>query len=166
MSKSALTSTISKTVMADIQQGRVRMRPKSYFWLMSATSILGIGLASITTTYLCSMFFFWVRIQTAEGMAWGARNKLSEAIASFPWWALVLSPVFIVITIALLRRQGTLYRVRTRTLTTLVVACALVLGLLTTYVSVWQQHQNRPLPNSRPYQELHQSPNPPGWRHR
>ena len=140
------TSTIASKVMKDIRYGHVSMRPKHFFWLLGLTSVFGIGLAGLSATYAWSILFFWLRIQTASGMAWGARSRLSEATATFPWWALVLSLLLLAITIKLLRGHGQLYRIRTATLVLLVTTATLFLGFLLSYVTIWQLHQGTQMP--------------------
>jgi hypothetical protein len=81
-----------------------------------------------------------VRIQTANTMAWGAREHLSEAIASFPWWALIVSLMLLVAAILLVRRQGRMYRHKTRTIALAIVSCSLLLGLGLSSLNIGQSH--------------------------
>ena len=82
--------TISASVMDQIKSGKVRMKPRAYYVALSVASVGAVILAGISIAYLSSIMFYWIRIQTADTMAWGARANLNESIASFPWWAALI----------------------------------------------------------------------------
>lgn len=142
MSRQA-TTPIGESVMNQIKSGKVHMKPRAYYILLGAISIGTIILASVSVAYFWSIMFFWARIQTADTMAWGARENLSETIASFPWWALIVSIILLVAAILLVRHQGHMYRHKTRTIALAIVGCALLLGLGLSSLSIGQSHTPR-----------------------
>lgn len=125
-----MKQSVSSTVLQQIKSGKVRMRPRSYFTRLVAASVVASSLLSLVVAYLLSIIFIWLRIQLANGMAWGARARLAEALSSFPWWALVLAAVLIGVVVWLVRRQGTLYRYRPARVLFVILSISLALGLL------------------------------------
>lgn len=137
------TSAISASVMDTIKSGKVRMKPRSYFTLLGIVSAGAVILAGVATTYLSSIVFFWARIQAADTMAYGARAKLSDLIASFPWWALIAAVVLTTLAVVLVRRHGHMYKHKTSTVAALIIACSLLVGLGLSFLDVGKSH----LPN-------------------
>lgn len=119
------SSSVSDAVMQQIRAGSVQMKPRSYYVTVGLVTGAVVVLAGIAVSYLMSIIFLWLRIQSAEGMAWGARARLGDAIATFPWWTVLGAAVLTALAVWLIRRQGRLYRLRVTT-----VALALVFGAL------------------------------------
>lgn len=128
MSKNAKTD-ISQSVMEQIKHGKVSMRPRVYFTLLTILSVATVVLASIVIAYLTNIISFWWRVQSAETMAWGARANLSVAIDSFPWGVLVLAIAMLVLAVWLVKKQGTMYRYKTWMVVVAIVAISLLVGL-------------------------------------
>ena len=126
MKKQATTtsSPISKSVMDQIKSGKVHMKPRAYYWLLSLVTISAVVLAGITMTYLSSIVFFWLRVVTADTMAYGARANLNDAIASFPWWALIAAAILLYVAVSLVRKQGRMYKHKTSSIVAVIVAGA------------------------------------------
>jgi len=139
MSKQS-TTPIGESVMNQIKSGKVHMKPRAYYVSLGIISVATITLAGVSLAYFWSIIFFWVRIQTADTMAWGARENLSEAIASFPWWALIVSLILLTAAVLLVRRQGRMYRHKTRTIALAIVSCSLLLGLGLSSLNIGQSH--------------------------
>lgn len=138
--KSRTPDTISSSVMEQIKSGKVHMKPRAYYVALSIASIGAVVLAGITLAYLSSIMFFWIRIQTADTMAWGARANLSESIASFPWWTALLSLLLIIVAVMLVRRHGRMYQHKTSTIATILVVGSLLLGLGLSLVDIGAPH--------------------------
>ena len=143
--KKQIPTDIKTSVMDQIKNGKVHMRPRSYYALLGLTSMSAILLAGIATAYLSSIVFFWFRILVADTMAYGARANLSELIASFPWWVVVLALLFLMIAIALVRKQGRMYKHKTSTIIFTIVICSLLLGLGISFLDIGDSH----IPNPR-----------------
>lgn len=139
-------SSISKDVMSQIKHGKVRMKPKLYHVLLGVTTIGSVIATGFTIAYLSSIMFFWVRVQTAGTMAWGARANLEESVASFPWWALILSIILLAVAIYLVRDQGRLYKHKAGTIAVVIVTSSIILGLIFSMFDIGKNH----VPNSRP----------------
>lgn len=139
-------SSISKDVMSQIKHGKVRMKPKLYHVLLGITTIGSVIATGFTIAYLSSIMFFWVRVQTAGTMAWGARANLEESIASFPWWALLLAVILLVVAIYLVRDQGRLYKHKAGTIAVVIVTSSIILGLIFSMFDIGKNH----VPNTRP----------------
>lgn len=123
-------STVSEEVMQKIKHGNVRMKPRLYFSLLSAAT-LSIGLiAGMVLAYLWSIVFFWIKVETADGMAYGARRNLGEAITAFPWWALIIAAALLVLVVLLVRKHGAIYRHKPLTVALVVVLISIGAGLL------------------------------------
>lgn len=138
--KNPKATDISQSVMAQIKSGRVRMKPRVYYSLLGVVSAVAIILAGISVAYLSSIFFYWLRIQTADTMAWGARANLSQSIAEFPWWVLLAATALLALAVMLVRRHGQMYRHKTSTIALILVACSLLLGLGLSYLNVGASH--------------------------
>ena len=121
-------SPVTLNVMQQIKDGSVHMRPRAYFTALLIISLVVAALASLVVSYLISILFMWVRIQTADTMAWGARSNLSVALESFPWWAVIGALPLSVAVVWLIRKQGTLYRHSTVTIIVIFTLFVLLLG--------------------------------------
>lgn len=138
--KTRTPDNISSSVMDQIKSGKVHMKPRAYYVALSIASLGAVVLAGITLAYLSSIMFFWVRIQTADTMAWGARANLSESIASFPWWAALLSLALIIVAVVLVRRHGRMYQHKTSTIAAVLVVGSLLLGLGLSLLDIGAPH--------------------------
>lgn len=148
MSKSKDLSAIGEQVMRDINAGKIAMRPRAYFTLLTALSIATITAAALTIAYLTSIVYFWLRIVTADTMAYGARSRLSESLAAFPWWLLVLAIGLGIAAVLLTRHQGRLYRHRTSTIALLLVLGSLLLGVGLSFMNVGRPFADQHAPQS------------------
>lgn len=141
---------IKASVMDQIKSGKVNMRPRSYYTLLGLVSVGAVTLAGIAIAYLSSIVFFWFRILVADTMAYGARANLSELIASFPWWVVILALLFLAVAVTLVRKQGRMYKHKMSTIILAIIACSLLLGLGMSYLNIGNSHT--PNPFNRPGQ--------------
>lgn len=139
MKKNAPT-TINESVMKQIKNGRVHMKPRAYYTLLAVLTVGIVGLAGLAMAYLWSIVFLWIRIETATTPARGARTNLADTIATFPWWALIASALLLAVAVALVRRQGHLYRHRIVTITLIVLLCSLLIGMGLSAFDVGRSH--------------------------
>lgn len=130
MTQKTTPSPIQQAVMAKIHDGSVRMRPRVFFTLLWLLGIVASVTASLTLAYVISIIVYIIRIQTAGTPAYGARQNLSEALAHFPWWAVVASVVFSIAAIYLMGRYSRLYRYKTRNLVLFFMAITITLSFL------------------------------------
>lgn len=155
--KKQMPTDLSQSVMHQIKTGEVRMKPRLYYSLLGIFSTLAIAVSSLIVAYLASMAFFWLRIQTADTMAWGARANLSRAIDSFPWWTLALALASFATAVYLARRHGRLYRHKTSTIALVIMLCSLVLGVGMYYLGIGG---TQPRPKGQGQYQRHNA----GWR--
>jgi len=132
--------SVAVQVMKQIQSGKVYMKPRRYYALLTLTSVVAVMTTGVVSAYLSSLLFYWVRIQTANTPAWGARARLSEASAAFPWWALGLAVALTGFAIWLVRRHGRMYRYRTLSVALAIVTVSLLLGSALSYVNIGRPH--------------------------
>lgn len=156
--KTPKQSAVSSSVMEQIKQGKVTMRPRVYYFLLSALSVAAIALSGLIVSYLLGIVFFWLRIQASGSMAWGARANLSELLNSFPWWAVPLTIAIFVAMIWLVRKQGTLYRHKTSTIALALVLLSLIAGIGLSYLGDYNPISGNGRGNPS------QSPRGPNWR--
>ena len=144
------TSAIGKSVMDQIKSGKVHMKPRAYYSLLSLVTISAVVLAGITITYLSSIMFFWLRVATADTMAYGARANLNDAIGSFPWWALVAAALMLYVAATLVRKQGRMYKHKAGSIVAMIVAGAVTLGFVLSLLNIGSSHTpnsfNKPTP--------------------
>lgn len=136
MTKKPKQSTMQIEVMDKIHSGSVRMKPRVYFTILWLLGVLATVAASLTFAYIIGMLMYIVRIQTASTPAYGARSNLNEAIASFPWWAVILSITFSVIAIWLMRKYSRIYRYKISIVITVFVLSSLLIGLVLSFANI------------------------------
>ncbi len=141
--KKSSSGSVSASIMKQIKSGEVKMKPRVYHTLLYAVSIGAIIAAGVTVAYLSSIVFFWIRIQTAGTMAWGARSNLSELVNSFPWWTIPLSVMLVALAVWLVRGHGRLYRHKISTLVAVIVAGSLLLGMILSAFGVGNHTPNQ-----------------------
>lgn len=139
--------SISEDVMQKIKQGDVQMKPRQYFTLLSIVVTMAVLLAGLAVSYLSSIIFFWIRIESSSRMAYGARRNLSEAIAEFPWWAVFVAVGLVILAVILVRKHGTMYRHKASTVTVAIVLLSLFIGFIMYTVGIGEignsQHGNQ-----------------------
>ena len=126
---------VASSVMQQIRDGRIKMRPRVQFALLSATSIAAIILLASLASYMSSILILWWRIETADTMAWGARANLDRMLENFPWWIVVLTLAAVGVLIWLVRQQWTLYRFRVGYLIAVVVTAVILGGFIISSLS-------------------------------
>lgn len=127
------TSTIEKNVMQKIHDKKTVMRPRSYYIYLTALSVVAIGLLVFISVYFMSIATFWLRIQSASGPAYGARQNLAALLGSFPWWALLLGILSLAGIIYLVKKTGRMYKIRLLYLIPLVIIISIVIGFVFSY---------------------------------
>lgn len=134
--------TIADEVMQQIKHGNVRMKPRLYFTLLSIVSFFAVFAAGFAVSYLSSIVFFWLRVETASTMAYGARRNLNEAIASFPWWAVFVAAGLVLLAVILVRKHGTMYRHKAGVVALAIVLLSVIIGFLMYLVGVGSSGTN------------------------
>ena len=123
-------TSIADNVLGQIKKGEVRMKPGVYFAFLSLISLIASLSAEIAMVYLSSIVFFWFKITNASGNAYGAKNNLSQAISSFPWWAVLIFIAAVVFIVYMVRRFGANYRHKTRNIVLIIMMIAMISGFV------------------------------------
>jgi len=96
--------------MEAIRKGRVHMRPRWHFLLLSALAIVGILILSFTLLYVSSLAVFLLR----DSGAWFAPSLGARGwwvfVRSLPWILILLIVLFVVVLETLVRRYAFIYR--------------------------------------------------------
>ncbi len=154
--------TIADSVLDKIEHGSVRMKSKQYFAVLSIVSSLFIGLAVVALSYMYSIIFFWLRIQTSDTIARGARLRLDETLKNFPWWVAVAALVLLGALVWFIKKYGALQRYRAGIIVPVVVLVSLLFGLLASSFGVGELHSRKPSFGKQHGQN--QSERGPAWR--
>ncbi len=102
--------SIRTNVMDAIRKGRVQMRPRWHFFLLSALVTTGILILLLTLLYIVSLSVFYLRDNGALfAPSFGMRGWFS-LLHSIPWLLVVLIVVFLVSLEILARRFAFVYR--------------------------------------------------------
>lgn len=102
--------SVHARVMDAIRHGKVQMRPRWHFVLMSALSILGVCIVALTLLYASSLVFFVLR----ESGVWfapsfGMRGWF-DLLRMVPWLLLGFVLVFLLVLELLVRRYAFVYK--------------------------------------------------------
>lgn len=146
--KNPAPNTINTSVMKKIKNGEVRMKPRMYYTLLGFAMVNAIIFSSIMSAYLSSILFFWLRIQTADTMAYGARANLASSIDSFPFWVLLGSVVLLTAAIVLAHRYRRIYKYKVSTVAYVLIVCSLILGVGLSFFKTGTSHS--PVRNDSP----------------
>lgn len=122
--------SISSDVMERIKSGEVHMRPAIYFSLLSSLMVIAGIFAGIAMAYLSSIVFFWIKTLSINAKAYGLRRNLTETIASFPWWTVLIFCVLMALTVFLVRRYGHAYKHKTRYIVLIIISVAVIAGFI------------------------------------
>ncbi|MFZ3301105.1 MAG: hypothetical protein WA152_00105 [Microgenomates group bacterium] len=96
---------ITNEIMSKIKKGQIKMKPKWYFVLGSASMVLGLASISIVLMFIVRLFMFSIR---SHGPM--ADIRLQQIISNFPLWAPVLAIIGIVGGIYMLKKFDFSYK--------------------------------------------------------
>lgn len=134
--KQTSASQIERRVMAQIKSGRVKMHSRLYYILVALQSLVIITILAVAVSYFISLSSLWLRIQTATGRAYGARQNLTELVNNFPWWAVVLAVLGLLALVFMVKRLGVLYKIRLVYIIPLIIIAALIIGFGLSYTQL------------------------------
>lgn len=147
-------SSIQQEVLAAIKSGRVKMRPKWYFFLRAALVIVGAAFLFLTVLYLTSFIIFMLR-QTGVLFvpAFGLRG-LWVFLVSLPWLLIGAALLFILILEVLVKQYAFAYRrpllYSTFAILFLVTAGGLVIAMTPLHPGLFKQAKEDALPLAGP----------------
>jgi hypothetical protein len=133
MSDKKQISIIEKSVMSKIKSGQAKMRPKAYYSILSFLGLFAVIFFGFVNESVMSLVTLWLRTQVAHGPAYGVRRNLSNTIDSFPWWALLIGILSLVVAVYFMRKVGNLYKIKLSHLILIVVVASLMIGFILSY---------------------------------
>jgi len=131
-------SPIEKNVMNKIKKGEAHMKPQSYYLFLGILSLSSILLLGFISAYFMSIATLWMRIQAAQGPAYGAKQNLINIMGTFPWWALFIGAFSLACIIYLIKKVGPLYKIRLIYLIPVIITLFLLVGFLLSYSALPQ----------------------------
>ncbi len=158
-------SGIEEKVMQKIHNDKPRMQSHWHYLALSALSVMAVVALTFITSYFISIATLWLRIRTAAGPAYGARQNLAALTDSFPWWALLLGLITLVGAIYFLKKTGPMYKFRLIFLAPLVVALVLAIGFIFSYSTLPTMFDHRRSNQSCANNDLNCVLPSPGYRH-
>lgn len=101
---------LTKNVMKEISEGRITMRPKSYFVFGSLLLILGIILFAIAAAFLLNITMYrFIDAAPFEYLLFGGRGFMAF-LGTFPWIPLAAGIIITIIGIIFLKRFDISYK--------------------------------------------------------
>lgn len=128
-----MNKNIEQNVMDKIKKGEVKMKPRSYYMIIGFLSTLAVLMLSFISAYFMSVISLWFRLQAAQGPARGIRNNLFNMLDNFPWWSLVVGVLLLIIIVFLVKKMGSLYKIRLAYLVPSIIMLFLLIGFLLSY---------------------------------
>ncbi|NTW62391.1 hypothetical protein HGB25_03215 [Candidatus Saccharibacteria bacterium] len=139
-------SKIEKNVMGKINKGEIKMKSQIYYLVIGVLSFISVLSLGAISAYAISIATLWVRIELAQGPAYGARSNLSNLFSVFPWWALIVGVLTLSFIVAFVKKLGSVYKVRLVYLVPAILTSLLLLGYLLSFSSLpgmfGDQHRN------------------------
>jgi len=101
---------LSKKVMSQIEEGQVKMRPHSYFVVISIILVIGLIGAIILSVLFSNFSFLWLRAHSPFGYLWFGGPGFRPFLATFPWIPVFIAIVGLVVAVILLRHLDISYK--------------------------------------------------------
>jgi magnesium-transporting ATPase (P-type) len=98
---------ITENIMSQINQGKLKMKPKWYFILGSVFTFVGLVSTVIVSTFSVGLISFSLRSHGPMG-----QYRFDQMLASFPWWTLLLAIIGLTIGVWLIRQYDFSYKMR------------------------------------------------------
>ena len=109
--------------MDKIHHGKIKMRPKVYFIAGSLLAFLGLVASMLVSVFLVGLMRFSLRTHGPMG-----EYRLDQILSSFPWWAVVVAILGLIIGIWLLRRYDFSYKINFKVVVISFVVAIIVAG--------------------------------------
>ena len=114
---------ITKVVMDRIHRDKIKMRPKVYFIAGSFLAFLGLVASTLVSVFLVGLMRFSLRTHGPMG-----EYRLDQMLSSFPWWAVAVAILGLLIGIWLLRRYDFSYKINFKVVVISFVVAIIVAG--------------------------------------
>lgn len=122
--------------MGKIKNGEAKMKPQSYYLVIGSLGMVTVILLSSISAYFISIASLWLRIEIAQGPAYGAKSNLSNLLSLFPWWTLIIGLLSLAFMIFIVKKIGSFYKIRLAYLVSLLVILMILIGYLLSFSSL------------------------------
>ena len=116
---------ITDSIMGEIRHGNLKMRPKLYFIIGSALVFVSLILSALSSVFLFALIKFSLRSHGPMG-----QYRFEQLLASFPWWAVVLAILGLIIGLWLIRKYDFSYKINFKIIIIGFVAAIIIAGYL------------------------------------
>ncbi|MFZ4631679.1 MAG: hypothetical protein ACOYL8_00555 [Patescibacteria group bacterium] len=116
---------ISDSIMGEIRHGKLKMRPKLYFIIGSVLVFVSLILSALSSVFLFGLIRFSLRSHGPMG-----QYRFEQLLASFPWWAVILAFLGLVIGLRLIRKYDFSYKINFKIVIVGFVAAIIIAGYL------------------------------------
>lgn len=116
---------IADSVMREIREGNLKMRPRLYFIAGSILIFIGLIFSVLSSVFLVGLIRFSLRTHGPMG-----EYRLAELIDSFPWWAAVLAVLGLIIGVWLIRQYDFSYKINFKIIIIGFIAAIIIAGWL------------------------------------
>jgi magnesium-transporting ATPase (P-type) len=97
---------ITENIMDQINQGKLKMKPRGYFILGYIITLIGLISTVIVSAFSIGLISFSLR----HGP--NSQNRFDQILANFPWWTLILAILGLTLGIWLIRQYNFSYKIR------------------------------------------------------
>jgi len=122
-----LQAQIIKKIIA----GKVKMKPKWYFFLGTACLIAGTFFTLIATVFLVSLASFFLRQHGPMG-----QMRFTQLLDRFPWWAIIAILISFVAGYYLIKRFDFSYRPNFQVIMAAILFSIIIFGILINYLGL------------------------------
>jgi len=136
-------SKIEKNVMNKVKKGEIKIKPQPYYLIVGFLSALTVLLLSLIAAYFISVMTLWLRLQVAQGPAYGVRNNLYNLLGNFPWGAFIIGIFSLACMILVIKKIGSLYKIRLVYLIPSIIVLFMVIGSLLSYSALPKMFDGR-----------------------
>jgi len=122
---------ITEDIMNQIEQGKIKMKPRIYFIIGSILTFIGLVSSLIVSTFLFGLIRFSLRIHGPMG-----EYKLDQIMSNFPWLTIVFAIVGLVLGVELIRQYDFSYKIKTWSIVVSFVLAVMIAGWMIDVVGV------------------------------
>ncbi|MDD4271294.1 MAG: hypothetical protein PHF50_00635 [Patescibacteria group bacterium] len=116
---------IADSVMREIHESKLKMRPRFYFIIGSSLILIGLVFSVISSVFLVGLIRFSLRTHGPMG-----EYRFAQLIESFPWWAIILAISGLIIGVWLIRQYDFSYKINFKIIIIGFVAAIIIAGWL------------------------------------
>ena len=98
---------ITDSVMNEIHQGKIKMKPRIYFILGSILTFIGLISSIVISIFLFGLIRFSLRTHGPMG-----QYRFDQLLSNFPWWIIILAIFGLILGIWLIRKYDFSYKIK------------------------------------------------------